>query len=421
MNPYYKLTRDCADAEETSQQLLETLRQHRVRDGFSELGWEDLYWISRHLYRCDASGDSDEPVMRALEYAHAHGMNAGSNRELYLDGLLMLANKYLKYGQFYQTINCITELRDNGGELPDRVHVYYCIAMTYAYPRQTLTNPDGIIDSIRAVRVRDKETARMVQAAVKRYLDIASELLDQPGFQIGKEHLAALHDALREKELDGLPEWKFFVRRALKDEAGEIQLEGEEGDEPYPETPVGDAAPHEALMQENQALQVKVRHLEEQVLLLQDTLQEQTRQLSAREVAQPVPVPDTSCLVTGRRKRLLVFGDNRVPEDKLKRYANAIGFPSDNIDFYLDYEKNRRFDLNKIRFHSPYAGILVGPNAHKMVNLGDYPSMLSKLRNEGGFPHFIEMRTHSRELKITKKSFETAMMRMMDHIEATME
>lgn len=391
----------------------------------SQLKWGELYKLAKFLYDVDMSGQSDELIIKALEKAHAGGMNLQNDRETYFDGVMVLTAMHIKYGQYIRAINYFTEARDNGGALPDWAHIAYALALTYAYPRSALFNPSGFIEALSAVNLADGDTRRKAEAAVRRYLDQGTQLILRDSLKIGEESLSSLADAFKRLGFYHLPEWTDFVHLV---ETGELLPETPEPSEPDDASMV-ETEPDETLVPYtedgpqlgNQALLERLRQLEEENAALKQMLEEQTaggteRQAEpAREAKVP---PQQDYWFTGRRRRLLVFGDNRVPLDKMRRYANAIGFPADDIDFRLDYDRNTGFNLNSLQYSSPYVGILVGPNAHKIVNLGDHSSMIQKLRNEPGFPFVVEIRTHSGELKITKTSFESALRKMMDHAEA---
>lgn len=416
MNRFQETALGQGNNQELVKQFSQTLAEHQQDGRFIRLSWEDLYWLSKYLFDYDESFESDELIIKALEQAHASGMNVHNKRDLYLDGVMMLANKYLRYGHYIHTVNYLTELRDNNGDLPDWTHIYYCIAMTYAYPRLVLLNPQSFLDSLLAVDLEDADTLRKAEATVRRFLDQGISYIKNGQLKPGQIDLDTIHISLRQGGFDQVTEWERFVTLVAPEDYQEY-LRKDEGDEES----VGILMiqePCQALQLENESLLKKVQWLESQLAMLRGKLEQCEAEGSPEPRTQTDQSIQPEYLVTARRRRLLVFGDNRVPVSKLRRFANAIGFPADDIDFYLDYERNRRFDLNRIQYHSPYIGILIGPNAHKMVNLDDYPSMISKLKNEPGFPHCIEMKTHSGELKITKNTFEGALMQMMDHIEA---
>ncbi len=171
------------------------------------------------------------------------------------------------------------------------------------------------------------------------------------------------------------------------------------------------------LMQEKEALQTRIEALERENVKLKELLRK------AAEASSPQPQTPAGSrqehLCIGRRRRLLVFGDSMVQPDQLLGIAKSIGFDKEDIELKLDYEKNERYDLKNLRYHSPYSCILVGPNAHKMVGLGSYSSMIGKLKNEPGYPYTEEIRTESGALKITKNAFRQALRNVRNYLVAT--
>lgn len=59
-------------------------------------------------------------------------------------------------------------------------------------------------------------------------------------------------------------------------------------------------------------------------------------------------------------------------------------------------------------------GILLGPIPHSASEVGDYSSLATQLRAEAGV-HVVELRANSqsRELRITKSSFKTGLLRLL--------
>ena len=89
-----------------------------------------------------------------------------------------------------------------------------------------------------------------------------------------------------------------------------------------------------------------------------------------------------------------------------------------NLEIKNDYDKLKGFNIEDIRYISPYSGILIGPVHHKVEGLGNYSSIVQKLQKEEGFPPTIELRTESGELKITKTTFKAGLRNMLTIINA---
>lgn len=107
------------------------------------------------------------------------------------------------------------------------------------------------------------------------------------------------------------------------------------------------------------------------------------------------------------RLKILILGGSQLKEKDMMGILKSYGLEKNNV-IIKDYDETKKFDISKLRFNSPYCGILIGPVAHKVVGMGDYTSLISKLRNEAGFPVAIEIRSIAGELKITKTAFKTA-------------
>lgn len=120
---------------------------------------------------------------------------------------------------------------------------------------------------------------------------------------------------------------------------------------------------------------------------------------------------------TRRKLKILVLGASTIRPKDIIGIANRYGLSKDNLELKLDYVKNKRFDLNKIRYTSPFSGILIGPIAHKITGLGDHSSILELLKEEG-FPPSEAIREKSGELKITKTAISTAFENIITQIGA---
>lgn len=114
--------------------------------------------------------------------------------------------------------------------------------------------------------------------------------------------------------------------------------------------------------------------------------------------------------------RILVLGPAGIDQNILYGIAKSLSLREDQLEFHLDYEKNKRFDIESLRFSTHYSGLLVGPIAHKTVGVGDYDCLIKKLRQEEGFPVFEELRTKKGELKITKTSFRESLKKILERI-----
>ena len=119
-----------------------------------------------------------------------------------------------------------------------------------------------------------------------------------------------------------------------------------------------------------------------------------------------------------RKLKLLILGASQIKEKEIYGIAKTYGLNKENLTLCLDYKKNKRFDLEELRWNSGFGGILVGPIAHKTVGLGDHHSLLKALKQEGFPPHCGIWNTVG-ELKITKASFRASLECMLSNLEGT--
>lgn len=109
-----------------------------------------------------------------------------------------------------------------------------------------------------------------------------------------------------------------------------------------------------------------------------------------------------------REKYILILGDSQIKQNVIIGIAESYGISPSRIELKIDYEKNKRFDVNTLQYSTKYSHVLIGPNAHKMVNLGNYDNLVARFKNAEGFPIHIELRDSTGELKISKESIKNA-------------
>ncbi len=158
MNEFQQLYEQRGDCAEVVPSLQERLNLEFSGVGESRCPWLDLYWISKYLFEYDEDCSSDELIIRALEKAASCGMNVYNDKALYLDGTMMLAQKYLKYGDYLRAANCLMELRDNTELAPDWVHIYYAVAVTHSDLETVLVNPGFFLETLSSIDENDGES-----------------------------------------------------------------------------------------------------------------------------------------------------------------------------------------------------------------------------------------------------------------------
>lgn len=106
--------------------------------------------------------------------------------------------------------------------------------------------------------------------------------------------------------------------------------------------------------------------------------------------------------------KILVIGKSEISEEEMKRIAIESGINPKNMEFELDYKKNKHFDYSKLKNNTGYSDVIFGPVAHKGVNIGDNSSAITLLENDPeSYPNVVRADANS-SLKITRNSFRIA-------------
>lgn len=109
-----------------------------------------------------------------------------------------------------------------------------------------------------------------------------------------------------------------------------------------------------------------------------------------------------------KRKGILVLGATAIKSKDIIGIAKSNGINPDRISIEDEYSKNT-FDINILVNCARYDWLLVGPTAHNLLGLGDYPSLLSRLTDEKNviIPYII-LSDYAGSLKITKENIKNA-------------
>jgi hypothetical protein len=388
----------------------------------NSIAWQDLYWATKYLFENDHEGKSDKIIIDGLEDALSRGLNCYNNTEYFLDASRILAKMYFKYGLYRKAENNLMLLRDlDTDNTPEWVYVYSAATCYKNDLEYTLSHPTLFISYLKRASGEDHELIHQHVGILKDFLNSSTQFIKSKtgtnNISIGMKEILAYFEPLTEEVAE---EWNNFLAAVQSNYID--NLDGSvTGSEQY-----------NILMLLIQSQKTKISELEEKMEELNSDLlftREAIEDIKQKylDLGQPKyieQIPDLQpdappeYITTGRKPNFLVFGSAQIPIDHMRGIAKNLGIDKDQLIFMLDYEDNKRFDFDKIRFSSPYGGILIGPNAHKMVGVAEYSSIIQKLTNEPGFPHIEEIKTISGELKITKSSFRDALRRMIAHVDS---
>ncbi len=107
-----------------------------------------------------------------------------------------------------------------------------------------------------------------------------------------------------------------------------------------------------------------------------------------------------------RNAKIIILGESQIEQKDMEIIARRNGIHPDRLEFHLNYEKNKHFDIRKLRNNYNYSDIIVGPIAHRIVGTEGYSSAIAMIEhNPSEFPK-LNKAVSNKELKITKESFE---------------
>lgn len=113
------------------------------------------------------------------------------------------------------------------------------------------------------------------------------------------------------------------------------------------------------------------------------------------------------------RRRIWVVGALQPKWEHLMGIAKGLGLEPAVFE-HVDYNEVKQVPMiRRINLVRDF-GILLGPIPHSASEVGDYSSLATQLRAEAGV-HVVELRANSqsRELRITKSSFKTGLLRLL--------
>jgi hypothetical protein len=107
-------------------------------------------------------------------------------------------------------------------------------------------------------------------------------------------------------------------------------------------------------------------------------------------------------------KCILVLGASAISANEIRGVAVSSGIDPHRVVAESEYGRNT-IDVKILFNRARYDWLLVGPTAHKLLGLGDYPSLLSRLKKEEDIAiPYIVLSDYCKSLKITKESIRNA-------------
>lgn len=108
--------------------------------------------------------------------------------------------------------------------------------------------------------------------------------------------------------------------------------------------------------------------------------------------------------------KILVIGYSEVNIVDLKRVIRKHNLDEDRFEFVIDDESIKSYPMNSLKNNYKYSDIFIGPIPHKTTGMGDCSSIIAEIKNhQDEYPKLTELRD-TNVLKISKSSFEKAIL-----------
>ena len=112
---------------------------------------------------------------------------------------------------------------------------------------------------------------------------------------------------------------------------------------------------------------------------------------------------------------IVVIGDSIISKQEIEEILEENGINKNRLELVNDFKDIKKYNFQKMKFQTmKYAAVLVGPIPHKTKGLKKYPSMISQMEKEDGYPPTRKLMDSHNELIITKKTFSDAIMEKIE-------
>jgi hypothetical protein len=349
----------------------------------------------------------DREIMEALRRVLRRGLTFTEDSSDFLTTSRIMAQLCFKYQSYREASNWLLFLRDltPAGQpgLPAWALLYSAKLAYVLDPLEALYRPAAFFNYVAgALDVLGSTEDTQCHGVVAEFLDTVLQRVEEdyamstclPGIFGRLNQVSQKHGGVFDKEARGSI-LRFFTSGGLE-RASDALIQSS--------TP-SDAAEFLRLI----SLEVR-SHLEEQLeqLPAHDTASATVNTnegLLGSGACQPAPAGASYA----RKPRILVLAGSVLRDSDIIRAAAQCGVEKDQLELHTDYIKNKRFQLDTLRYNSRFDGILIGPEAHKVADVGDSTSVLDKLEHEDGYPPCVAIRTKSGTLRVTATGLKDAL------------
>lgn len=355
--------------------------------------WYPNYIKAVELYNSD-NESSDQNIIELIVNAYQDGLNIFSNRSSFLKSSHILAKLYFKYKNYKLAENnllLIREIEDTNVKIPNWVSLYSLITYYKLNLASIVSKPKTFFNEIDNLNLTNDDEKVQIKSILE---DLSNNIT---------EYKARNLDLDFEIFENYFTNWKSnnteLFEKDIKQETSSIE-----------EIEIEESSDNTNLINQ---LQERINNLELENKKLRYELEIFTKKNEVLVENQIV----SEIKSFKKSRQLLIITDKTLSKEIIIGICKNYGFDKKNITIHDEYGK-LPFNIESIRYNSPYDGIIFGPVPHSAPGKGNYSSLIEMVKNEEGYPHVEESKTLTGELKMTKESLKNALSRLNAYLEA---
>lgn len=91
-----------------------------------------------------------------------------------------------------------------------------------------------------------------------------------------------------------------------------------------------------------------------------------------------------------QRAKILIIGQLSIDKTVLNKLLGEFKIDVNRVEVAGEYYDGASYPWDRLKYNDKYSDVIVGPMPHSGVGKGDYASIISRVKNEEGFPNVIE-------------------------------
>lgn len=355
--------------------------------------WYSSYIKAVELFNCE-NESNDQNIIDLIVNAYQDGLNIFSNRSDFLRSSQILAKLYFKYKNYKQAENnllLIREIEDPSVNIPNWVSLYSIITYYKLNLFSVISKPKAFFNEVDNLKFTNDEERVQIKSIIEDLSNNITEYKLQ-NLDFNFEVFDNYFSNWKSNNIDLFNQKTELITSTLE------------------EIEVDNTSDITNLIEQ---LQERINNLELENSKLREQLEKFTQEKDVLVENQIV----TEIKSYKRPRHLLIITDKTLPKEIILGICKSYGFDKKNITIHDEYGK-LSFNIESIRYNSPYDGIIFGPIPHSVPGKGSYSSLIEMVKKEEGYPHVEESKTMSGELKMTKESLKNALNRLNTYLDA---